>query len=213
MKYTVKSPKVLQMLYPKRLWRLDTKEKVIYLTFDDGPIPEITPWVLETLKEFDAKATFFCIGDNVRKHPEIYRELIQHGHRVANHTMHHVKGWKMPLLDYLRETESCQNLMEAESSDTEISKLFRPPYGQLRSNQSKALQKKGYKIVMWDVLSADFDLQLTPEKCTENVIKHAKAGSIVVFHDSLKAAPRLQVALPAVLKEFSERGFAFKCIP
>ncbi|WP_435578188.1 polysaccharide deacetylase family protein [Gilvibacter sp.] len=213
MKYTVKSPKVLQMLYPKRLWRLDSSEKVIYLTFDDGPIPEITPWVLETLRQFNAKATFFCIGDNVRKHPEIYRELIQEGHRVANHTMHHVKGWKTPLLDYLRETESCQNLMEATSDVTEISKLFRPPYGQLRSNQSKALQKKGYKIVMWDVLSADFDLQLSPEKCKENVIKHAKAGSIVVFHDSLKAAPRLQVALPAVLKEFSERGFAFKCIP
>lgn len=212
MKYAVKMPKVLQAVYPKRLWSINTAEKVLYLTFDDGPIPEVTPWVMDTLANFNAKATFFCIGDNVRKHPDIYQQLIANGHRVSNHTMHHVKGWKTPLVAYLREVDSCQNLMEMEAGQ-EIHKLFRPPYGQLRSKQAKALQKKGFQVVMWDVLSADFDTALTPEACTKNVIDNANAGSIVVFHDSKKAWPRLKLALPEVLKYYSEKGFAFKCIP
>lgn len=212
MRYTVSSPGLLRAAYKKRLWSLPAKEKVLYLTFDDGPIPEVTPWVLDQLEKFNAKATFFCIGDNINKHPQVYETVIGRGHSVGNHTQHHVKGWKTPLKEYLKEVHLCQTTM-GTASDGYNSKLFRPPYGQLRSNQGRKLLRLGYKVVMWDVLSADFDTEIDGARCSENVIKHAKPGSIVVFHDSIKAFPRLKTALPEVLAYFSERGYTFKCIP
>ena len=212
MKYTVSPPAVFRAVYPKRLWRIPTVEKVLYLTFDDGPIPEVTPWVLEQLKAFNAKATFFCIGDNVAKHPEVFQQVLSEGHRVGNHTQHHIKGWRSTLEAYLKEVRLCQLQMLQHHSDSD-SQLFRPPYGQIKSRQSKKLRDSGYQVVMWDVLSADFDTSLDAKTCAKNVIEHAKPGSVIVFHDSIKAWPRLEASLPAVLKYFSEKGYEFKCIP
>lgn len=212
MKYTVSPPAVFRAVYPKRLWRIPTVDKVLYLTFDDGPIPEVTPWVLEQLKFFNAKATFFCIGDNVAKHPEVFQQVLSEGHRVGNHTQHHIKGWRSTLEAYLKEVRLCQLQMLQHHSDSD-SQLFRPPYGQIKSRQSKKLRDLGYQVVMWDVLSADFDTSLDAKACTKNVIEHAKPGSVIVFHDSIKAWPRLEASLPAVLKYFSEKGYEFRCIP
>ena len=212
MKYTVSPPAVFRAVYPKRLWRIPTVDKVLYLTFDDGPIPEVTPWVLEQLKFFNAKATFFCIGDNVAKHPEVFQQVLSEGHRVGNHTQHHIKGWRSTLEAYLKEVRLCQLQMLQHHSDSD-SQLFRPPYGQIKSRQSKKLRDLGYQVVMWDVLSADFDTSLDAKACTKNVIEHAKPGSVIVYHDSIKAWPRLEASLPAVLKYFSEKGYEFRCIP
>ena len=212
MKYTVSPPAVFRAVYPKRLWRIPTVDKVLYLTFDDGPIPEVTPWVLEQLKFFNAKATFFCIGDNVAKHPEVFQQVLSEGHRVGNHTQHHIKGWRSTLEAYLKEVRLCQLQMLQHHSDSD-SQLFRPPYGQIKSRQSKKLRDLGYQVVMWDVLSADYDTSLDAKACTKNVIEHAKPGSVIVFHDSIKAWPRLEASLPAVLKYFSEKGYEFRCIP
>ena len=212
MKYTVRAPKLLQAVYGKRLWRLPASEKVLYLTFDDGPVPEVTPWVLEQLAAYKAKATFFCIGDNIRKHPEVFQQVLNAGHRIGNHTQHHVKGWKTTPTEYLEEVALCQTEILNAGARSE-DKLFRPPYGQLRSKQSRQLQRLGYKIVMWDILSADFDTDLDGDACMENVLTYSKPGSIIVFHDSIKAQPRLEVALPAILKSFSEKGYEFRCIP
>lgn len=212
MRYTVSSPGLLRAVYAKRLWRLPASEKVLYLTFDDGPIPDITPWVLDELAKYQAKATFFCIGDNIKKHPDIFAQLISAGHRIGNHTQHHIKGWKTSLQDYIKEVDQCQKQIETEGVVNDL-KLFRPPYGQIKTRQSRKLQRLGYKVVMWDVLSADFDTRLDGETCAQNVIAHARPGSIIVFHDSIKAAPRLKIALPAVLKFFSEKGYKFRCIP
>ncbi len=201
--YLVKTPAVIQRLLPWFTWRLPDQEKVLYLTFDDGPIPEITPWVLEQLGAYDAKATFFCVGDNARKHPALYQAVLEAGHGVGNHTMNHYNGWKHTVSEYLQNVQTCGRYVH--------SALFRPPYGRLRPAQRRALEKQ-YRIVMWDVLSGDFDTDLTPEACLENVLQNATTGSIVVFHDSLKAAPRLRVALPGTLKYFAERGYRFQRI-
>ncbi|MEM9849778.1 MAG: polysaccharide deacetylase family protein [Bacteroidota bacterium] len=202
--YLVKTPSLIQRLLPSYLWRIPTQEKVLYLTFDDGPIPEITPWVLKLLKAYDAKATFFCVGDNVRKHPDIFRQLQLAGHAVGNHTFHHLDGWKTRTQVYLANVATC-------TSQLGSSVLFRPPYGHLKPTQAKAI-KKNHRIVLWDVLSGDFDVHLTPEKCLANVLAATKKGSIIVFHDSLKAAPRLQYVLPEVLDYYSRKGFRFEAI-
>jgi peptidoglycan-N-acetylglucosamine deacetylase len=204
-KYVVKVPFFVRFLYPKRLWHFSRKQKAIYLTFDDGPIPEVTAWVLEQLKGFNAKATFFCIGHNIQKHPEIFEQIKTEGHRVGNHTFNHLNASKTSLTEYMENTEQAAVFFNKPD-------FFRPPYGKLDSAKAKALLKKGYKIVMWDVLSADFDQEISPEECFENVIKNAKNGSIIIFHDSLKAEKNLKFALPKVLKYFSEKGFEFKAI-
>ncbi|MEX2349312.1 MAG: polysaccharide deacetylase family protein [Flavobacteriaceae bacterium] len=216
-KYLVKTPGILKALYPKRLWSLSKEKKTIYLTFDDGPIPIITPWVLETLKNFNAKATFFCIGKNVLENPEIFRQILRDGHTVGNHTQNHLNAQNIKTDIYIDNVLKAQKAL-AKTAEKEYSAiiqkqaLFRPPYGKLSSSKAKKLQKKGYKIVMWDVLSGDFDKTISKEKCLENVLKNTNNGSIIIFHDSIKAEKNLRYALPKVLAHFSEKGFVFKAI-
>jgi peptidoglycan-N-acetylglucosamine deacetylase len=195
----------LKSLFPRRLWNLKPNDdsKIIYLTFDDGPIPEVTPMVLELLDQYNAKATFFCVGDNVKKHPQIFQSLLKKGHSVGNHTFHHKNGWNTNSIEYLEDVKQCGELFKTN--------WFRPPYGKLRPSQAKEIEKT-YTIVMWDILSRDFDPSYTPEKCTEHVIKNIKSGSIVVFHDSIKASENMFPCLRITLKTFSEQGFVFKSL-
>ena len=208
MNYFVKTPWWLKKLYPQRLWSIATKEKIIYLTFDDGPHPIATPFVLDELKKHNAKATFFCIGKNVVDHPVIYKRILEEGHSVGNHTQHHLNGWKTTKDDYLANI--------AEASTHIKSNLFRPPYGRIRSSQARqvpvVMKDNNSKIVMWDVLSGDFDEALANKSCLKNVINNAGAGSIVVFHDSEKAFAKLQFVLPQVLQFFTEKGFVFRSL-
>ena len=194
---------LLQKLFPSLIWRINTEEKTIFLTFDDGPIPEVTPWVLNILKEYNALATFFCIGDNARKYPDLISLLEKSNHTIGNHTMHHLKGWKTSNMKYYNDIYECKNFVN--------SNLFRPPYGKIKLTQSRYL-KKEFRIIMWDVLSKDYDSTLSGEECFENVKKNTRNGSIIVFHDSLKAENRLRIALPATLKYFSERGYSFAAL-
>ena len=197
---------LLKRIYPKRIWSVSTNEKVLYLTFDDGPIPEVTPWVLETLNQYQAKATFFCIGENVEKNRDVFNTVIAEGHRVGNHTYNHVNGYKTSIKAYL------ENVLAFEKLGVSTS-LFRPPYGKCKASQAKPLQKKRYNIVMWDVISEDYDKNISEEQCYQTVIDQAKKGSIVIFHDSLKAEKNLRYALPKVLKYFSEKGYVFNALP
>jgi peptidoglycan/xylan/chitin deacetylase (PgdA/CDA1 family) len=205
--YLIKTPFWLRALYPGCTWKLPSSEKVIYLSFDDGPHPEATPFVLAQLKKFNAKASFFCIGNNVLSYANIYEQIIQEGHAVGNHTYDHLNGWKTDTSTYIENIKSASNLI--------VSNLFRPPYGRISRAQLKNISSNKIlpqQIIMWDVLSGDFDVNLTGEQCARNVIKHAKSGSIIVFHDSAKAWERLQVALPAVLDYFSVLGYRFEVI-
>jgi peptidoglycan-N-acetylglucosamine deacetylase len=204
--YTAKTPKWVKKLFPGSIWEMPGNNKSIYLTFDDGPHPQITDFVLDELLKYNAKATFFCIGKNVVENPLIFNRILSEDHHVGNHTYDHLNGWKTSKTIYL------QNIMEA--SKFIDSDLFRPPYGRISSIQRRNLLRldKPFKIVMWSILSGDFDMDITPEQCCDNVLKNAKSGSIVVFHDSEKAYERLKFALPAVLKYFSEKGFQFKKI-
>ena len=185
-------------------WKIPVKEKCIYLTFDDGPIPEVTPWVLETLSAFDALATFFCVGENVNKHHDIYKRLLEEGHRTGNHSYHHIKAWNTPKEIYLNDVANAHELIG--------SRFFRPPHGQLTIPSIRAL-KKNYSIVLWSLLAYDFDTSLTPEKCLAILLKYTRSGDIVVFHDSLKAEPRLKYALPRFLEYFHSKGFVFRTLP
>lgn len=203
-----KVPKLVQKMYPSRLWQMRGTGKTLYLTFDDGPIPQVTPWVLQQLKEHDAKATFFCIGDNVRKNPEILKQVLSEGHSIANHTFNHLNGWKTPVDEYIANSLKAENLI-CGLTGRHGKKLFRPPYGRVSRKQAQLLELNGYKIVMWDILSRDYDQNLSPESCFSNVIKHTQTGSIIVFHDSLKAEKNLRVVLPAVLQHFSKKGYSF----
>ena len=204
--YLVKSPLLLKWYYPSLLWNKSRKEKVIYLTFDDGPIPNVTDFVLKTLKAFNAKATFFCIGDNISKYPEVFQRVKNGGHAIGNHTFNHLKGWITDDETYIQNILKCQTITQTN--------LFRPPYGRIKKSQISNLKSKisNLEIVMWDTLSGDFDINLSPEKCYQNVIKHTRNGSIIVFHDSLKAFDRLEYSLPRVLKYFSEKGFTFSTL-
>lgn len=208
MKYFVKTPWWLKKVYSSYMWNIKTKEKIIYLTFDDGPHPVATPFVLDELKKYDAKATFFCIGKNVIAHPDIYMRIITEGHAAGNHTQNHLNGWKTKDDVYLADV--------AEAGKFIDSSLFRPPYGKITSFQAKhisnALKKDDPAIVMWDVLSGDFDNEITKEKCMENVIMNAGKGSIIIFHDSQKAYERLSYCLPLALKYFTEKGYKFERI-
>lgn len=179
-------------------------EKKIYLTFDDGPHPQATPFVLDQLAAYGAKATFFCIGKNVAAEPDIYQRIIAEGHTIGNHTQHHLNGWKTDDATYLDDIATAQQYIS--------SNLFRPPYGRIKRSQIKALHQQQNKIIMWDVLSADFDIGLTGEACLAYVLYHTQPGSIVLFHDSAKAWDRMSVALPKVLEYFSEKGFRFEGI-
>ena len=200
------SPFWLRAFFPGYTWRMPTSEKKIFLTFDDGPIPDITEFVLETLDTFNAKATFFCIGDNVRKHPEIFDRILKNGHSIGNHTFNHMNGWKTEDHLYLENIEKCG---EQLSLDTH---LFRPPYGRIQRSQSRVVLKK-HRIIMWDVLTGDFSAQLTPETCLKKSIQYTRPGSIILFHDSLKASKNMQYALPGFLEHFSRKGFSFEALP
>lgn len=201
--YLVKTPAFVQRLLPGFTWRMPATEKVLYLTFDDGPIPEVTPWVLDTLRSAGARATFFCVGENVQRHPHVFQRILDEGHAVGNHTHNHLNGWKTDASVYLQNVQTCA----AQVPGT----LFRPPYGRLRSAQAEAL-RENYRIIMWDVLSGDFDRNLRPEKCLHNIIRHSRPGSIVVLHDSLKAEPNVRYALPRLLEYFSEKNWRFECL-
>lgn len=201
MPYFVKTPAFLKWFYQGLTWNKSRAERTIYLTFDDGPIPEVTPFVLQTLAKYQAKATFFCIGDNVQKHPEIFEAVKAGGHAIGNHTFNHLKGWDTADETYLENIERCNQLTR--------SNLFRPPYGRAKRSQL-AILKKSYEIMMWDVLSGDFNVGLSPEKCYRNAVDKSSNGSIVVFHDSLKAWPQLEYALPKAMAYWRQKGYAFK---
>ncbi|ARV16926.1 polysaccharide deacetylase family protein [Polaribacter sp. SA4-12] len=198
--------------FSKYTWRFPSNKKEIFLTFDDGPTPEITEFVLSELKKHHAKATFFCIGKNIKNHPEIFKKIISDGHSIGNHTQNHLKGWKTNTEDYIDNILECNKTITQFNDSTIKQQLFRPPYGKIKKSQAKELLKRDYKIIMWDVLSADFDITISKEKCLQNVQENTKEGSIIVFHDSVKAAERMEYALPKVLKTFSDKGFVFKGI-
>ncbi len=200
--YFVKTPWYLKSLYPSLIWDLP-ETKSIYLTFDDGPVPGVTDQVLNILDDFQAKATFFCIGDNVRKHQTLFNMITENGHGIGNHTFHHLNGWKSEQTEYLDDVKLCDELVH--------STLFRPPYGRIGYHQIQSL-KKTYKIIMWDVLSGDFDSEINETQCTNNVIENTTEGSIIVFHDSQKAKEKVLNSLPIVLKHFKEKGYSFKSI-
>ena len=206
MKYFVKTPWWLKKVYSSYTWSVKTKEKIIYLSFDDGPHPVATPFVLDELKRHNAKATFFCIGKNVVAHQDIYRRILDEGHAVGNHTYNHVNGWKTKDEIYLADVREAGKFID--------SKLFRPPYGRITSFQAKnissSLNKNDVKIIMWDVISGDFDESIGGNDCVQNTILNATNGSFVVCHDSEKAFPRLKILLPDVLNFFEKRGFSFE---
>lgn len=236
--YLVKTPFLLKKIYTKSLiWNKSRDKKTIFLTFDDGPIPIVTPWVLKTLKKFNARATFFCIGDNITKHPEIFSQLKADGHAIGNHTYNHLKGWDCEDDVYISNFLKCQELTQTN--------LFRPPYGRIKFSQIRKMRAQesriknqdplynsqisdlksqafnhsdlqpstiNLKTIMWDVLSGDFDINLSPEKCLKNVIKHTENGSIVVFHDSLKAWEKLEYVLPRALEYWFKEGYKFECL-
>ena len=206
----VKTNKWIKKIFNNLVWEIPNSDKKIYLTFDDGPIPEVTEWVLDILKTEDIKATFFCIGDNIRKHPEVYKRILSEGHQTGNHTFNHLNGWKTYTKSYLGNFKLCET--EHLKLNTEHSFLFRPPYGKIKPSQSKAIRQLGYKIIMWDVLSYDFDQSISVEKCLENVISNTEQGSIIVFHDSLKAEKNLKYALPKAIQILKNKGFVFDVI-
>lgn len=192
-------PLLYRLLFPEAVWRIKKrKRKVAYLTFDDGPIPEVTPWVLDTLDRYGVKATFFFVGDNVRKYPELYEEVKRRGHSYGNHTMHHLQGFKTPRIRYMRDITEADDLID--------SSLFRPPHGLLRWSQAKAI-KKHYNIVMYDLVTRDYSIKMTPDVVFRNVRRYARNGSIIVFHDSLKAERNMKEVLPRTIEWLQNEGY------
>ncbi len=231
-----KMPSWLTNKFPKLTWQQHTTEKTIYLTFDDGPMQGVTEWVLDTLAEFGAKATFFCVGDNIRKNPDIFLRIVSEGHHVGNHTFNHLNGWANDFLVYLDNIQKCQRIIEntlknevenvLENKLTPEKKgfflkiienqklkkpLFRPPYGKLSFEQIKFLAPK-YQIIMWEVLTYDFDRTLSPLIALQRSIKYTQAGSIIVFHDSYKSFQQLQWILPRYLAHFTHLGYRFEVV-
>jgi peptidoglycan/xylan/chitin deacetylase (PgdA/CDA1 family) len=196
-------PRIIRALYPKAIWRMNPGEKAVYLTFDDGPIPEITPWVLDVLDKHEIKATFFMVGDNVRKYPDMFRMVVERGHRIGNHTFNHIRGFEYPTDDYLANTDKANETMKTD--------LFRPPHGHMRWAQYHVL-KKFYKIIMWDLVTRDYSKRVNKEQVFEIVKRYARNGSIITFHDSLKAEKNMKYALPRSIEWLKEQGYAFKCL-
>ncbi len=226
--YWIKTNRFIKKIFRNYVWDIPNSENKIYLTFDDGPTPEITEWVLRELEKHNAKATFFCIGHNIEKYPEIFEKLIVNGHSIGNHTFNHLNGWKTSTEEYLENSMQWSTVSGQSPTcnaspvrlgnyrglglQPEICNLFRPPYGKIKPSQSKKLRQLGYKIIMWDVLSADFDTSISKEKCLENVLQNVTSGSIIVFHDSKKAFPNLEYTLPKALKYWKEKEFVFDTI-
>lgn len=195
------APFWIRAIYPKSLlWRVNTIHREVFLTFDDGPIPEVTPQVLAILRKYKIKATFFCVGENVHKYPEVFNMLVADGHAIGNHTFHHVKAWKTDCNSYLSEVEQCNRLVK--------SKLFRPPHGQINRKIARKLADS-YRIVMWSALTGDYNIKLSGEQCLANAIKHTRPGSIIVFHDSIKARERMEYALPMYIEHCINQGYTF----
>jgi peptidoglycan-N-acetylglucosamine deacetylase len=206
-----RTPFFLPWLYPSLTWRLPTEEKIIYLTFDDGPVPGATHFVLENLAKFNAKGTFFCIGDNIRKHPDVFAKIVSDGHAIGNHTFNHLKGWSTPLDRYVENVKLFDDhLTSSIPPRTSSLQLFRPPYGRITRAQIEALQS--YRIIMWDVLSYDYQKLGNVENHLRGTISATRPGSIVVFHDSYKAEPNTQFILPRYLKHFADKGYTFLAI-
>lgn len=199
-----RAPKFLKPISSHLVWSIEPHQKEIYLTFDDGPHPEITPWVLAELKKYNAKATFFLVGENASKYPEVVQSILDHGHHIGNHTYNHIKGWNTSAYKYYKNTLKCEDQFH--------SSLFRPPYGRITRAQHKRLSKR-YKIIMWSVLSGDYDRKLSPKKIVRGVINNTVPGSVIVFHDSEKAEKNLRNSLPKVLMHLSKKGFISKAIP
>jgi len=199
----VQFPDMLRPFMGKLLWRKSSSEKVIYLTFDDGPVPEVTPLVLDLLDEYNLKATFFCVGENVEKYPGIYNEVLKRGHRTGNHTYNHLKGVSVSTDEYVANVEKAALSIE--------SNLFRPPYGRLKSKQRKAL-KAGYEIVMWDVITHDYNSNLSPITIMQNIKRYSRNGSLVVFHDSVKAERNMLTVLPLAIEYWNSKGYRFETL-
>jgi peptidoglycan-N-acetylglucosamine deacetylase len=212
--YWTKTNWFIKQIFSNYVWDIPNDGNKVYLTFDDGPTPKITEWVLAELQKYNAKATFFCIGKNIEKHPEILKKVIDNGHSIGNHTYNHENGWKTAVKEYLENTKRCETaILNLQSKICNLkSKIFRPPYGKIKPSQSRKLRQLGYKIIMWDVLSGDFDESITTEKCLENAISNVTSGSIIVFHDSEKAFQNLEYALPKTLKFLAEKGFVCDAI-
>jgi len=218
----VKTPKAARRLFPAALWKVRTREKILYLTFDDGPIEEVTPQVLDHLKAYGAKATFFCIGKNIEANPDVFQRIYEEGHLIGNHTQDHPNGWQTSNTAYFESVGKCAKVLNAalpkailesgEEEEAEEKTYFRPPYGKLSLPQYNHL-KKSYKIVMWDVLAFDFDLKVSKEQVLDNVLNNAVPGSIIVLHDSLKARDKMLYALPRVLEHYSKLGYRFEALP
>lgn len=197
-------PLLYRWLFPNTTWRVPVEgEKTVYLTFDDGPIPEITPWVLDLLDKYNIKATFFCVGDNVRKHPEVYEEVIKRGHHVGNHTFNHLQGLYTQTKNFVKNADLASEYID--------SSLFRPPHGHMRFPQHWTLRKK-YKVIMWDVVTRDYSKLMTPTDVFENVKRYTRDGSIIVFHDSLKAEKNMKEALPRSIDWLIGEGYTFKLL-
>lgn len=204
--YLHKTPKMLRGLFPDILWSINTDAKEIYLTFDDGPVPAVTSWVLEQLELYNAKATFFMVGGNIQKHYELFKEVINGQHTIGNHTFNHLNGWSTTNQTYIDNITKAEKLLGTNSVH-----FFRPPYGRLRWSQYKRI-KKSFKIVMWDVLSGDFSSSLSPENCLKNSIRATVSGSVIVFHDSAKNLDKLKYVLPRYLEHFAALNFTFKAL-
>jgi peptidoglycan/xylan/chitin deacetylase (PgdA/CDA1 family) len=212
-----RAPFFLRWIYPELTWRMDTDAKEIYLTFDDGPVPGPTEFVLKELERFSAQATFFCIGDNVRKHPAVFRKIVAAGHMIGNHTFNHLSGWKTSSEKYLDNIKQCEDEFGLGLPSGGIErplgsypKLFRPPYGRIKRRQIRKIEK--YKIVMWDVLTHDYARTLDAKDCLNGSVKATRPGSIVVFHDSLKAEKNMTYVLPRFMEHFSKLGYVFKSL-
>lgn len=208
--YLVKTPNFIKSFFKDLVWSFTISEKKLYLTFDDGPTPETTLFILAQLKKYNAKATFFCVGENIEKHSVIFNQIIDEGHAVGNHTKNHLNGWKTGTLKYIENIEKTQKTIENQYLSN--TKLFRPPYGKIKFSQIKKLRENGYKIIMWDILSGDFDVDISKERVLNNILKNTVNGSIIVMHDHQKAKDKLQYSLPIILKHYTSLGFSFEKI-
>ena len=202
-------PGFIQRWFYEMTWRIPQREKCLYLTFDDGPHPSVTLSILDILRKFNVSATFFCVGQNIEKYPEVIEDIISNGHSLGNHTFNHLKGWKTPNATYFENIDQAKALFDNHGGTT----LFRPPYGRIRRSQARYLLQQGYKIIMWHILSYDYDSSIDIDYCTQKIIKKSRNGSIVVFHDSLKSENQVLKMLPSYIESMQKKGFTFKLLP
>lgn len=212
--YWIKTSAIIKKIFSNLTWDIPNSEKKVYLTFDDGPTPELTEWILEILKKNEIKATFFCVGENLVKYPDLAKKIILEGHIIANHTYNHLNGWKTSNKKYFENINLCDAVLnKAILGESKIQpNLFRPPYGKIKPSQARILRKMGYKIIMWDVLSADYLQTISTETCLNNVTTNTTSGSIIVFHDNPKALKNLEYALPQSIQFLKENGYTFDVI-